>query len=205
MATTPAPPTYAGAWALYEKQLSNISDEKVDLIIIGDSLAQMWENNYWRPLSTVNLGVAADQTQNVLWRLASPKWKSIKTKNILLVIGTNNLGSNTVCAMIEGIKSVFRRVHEIWPDAQIAYLAIPPRGDILSSKDDDRRAANQVIISSKHVDVVSEDQDLNPDGSFLLYRQDRLHFLPPAYIMLTNQMVSRLFPKRRSINSGSER
>src|ERR1700689_2185806 len=63
---------------------------RVDLVLIGDSLAQAWDVKMWQPMRVVNLGVGGDTTQNVLWRLSSTKWSKITTPKVLVMLGTNN-------------------------------------------------------------------------------------------------------------------
>ena len=73
----------------------------VDLIFIGDSITQGWEGagkkvweEFYGKRNAVNLGIGGDRTQHVLWRLENGNIEGIQPKLAVLMIGTNNSGSN---------------------------------------------------------------------------------------------------------------
>lgn len=74
----------------------------IDLIFIGDSITDFWRNGdakkiydeHWEKMNPYNIGISADQTQHVLWRLQNGELDGIKPKVAVMMIGTNNLGNN---------------------------------------------------------------------------------------------------------------
>ena len=77
-----------------------VKQGNVDLIFIGDSITQGWENSgkaAWSEAygkrNAVNLGISGDRTQHVLWRLDNGNIEGIKPKLAVIMIGTNNSGT----------------------------------------------------------------------------------------------------------------
>src|SRR5580693_6347529 len=80
LTTTPAAPPNSRSYELYLKQLHSTVSADVDLILLGDSLAEYWDGKIFQPLKVVNLGVAGDTTQNVLWRLDTDEWSKLRPR-----------------------------------------------------------------------------------------------------------------------------
>ena len=75
-AEVPAPQREAWWTERHERTVSRIRQGQVDLLFIGDSITQGWEEDgrplwdqYYAGRRAVNLGYNSDQTENVLWRL----------------------------------------------------------------------------------------------------------------------------------------
>ena len=75
----------------------------VDLIFLGDSITQGWEgkgavpiwDKYYGGRKAMNAGIGGDRTQHVLWRLDNGNIAGIKPKLAVIMIGTNNAGSDS--------------------------------------------------------------------------------------------------------------
>src|SRR5206468_144505 len=114
-AVVPAP--REGNWmARHEKFNERVKQGNVDLVFIGDSITQGWEGpsprggqNIWEEFygkrNAVNLGIGGDRTQHVLWRLDHGNIDGINPKLAVLMIGTNNSGTNTSEQIADGIKA----------------------------------------------------------------------------------------------------
>jgi hypothetical protein len=70
-----------------------------DIAFIGDSITQNWESvgaAVWKELGAkyklINLGVAGDRTQHLLWRFEQGQLDGLKAKVAVVLIGTNNTG-----------------------------------------------------------------------------------------------------------------
>ena len=62
-------------------------------------------------------------------QIGDPRWDGLNPKVVMLMIGTNNLGSHqSVQDTIAGIKCDVAAIHEKLPEAKILLLAIFPRG-----------------------------------------------------------------------------
>jgi len=106
----------------------------VDLLFLGDSITDgwrgggkdVWEKNY-APLKAANFGIGGDRTQHVLWRLRHGELEGIKPKLAVLMIGTNNLGSNTDEEIVEGNKAILAELHKKTPETKVLLLGVFPR------------------------------------------------------------------------------
>jgi beta-glucosidase len=108
----------------------------IQLIFEGDSITDGWrgggkavfEENY-KKYNTFNTGIGGDQTQHLLYRLNEGEIDGLHPKAVMLMIGTNNLGSKqSVEDTIAGVTCVVKTIHEKVPEAKILLLAVFPRG-----------------------------------------------------------------------------
>jgi lysophospholipase L1-like esterase len=195
LSTTPAPPTTAFLWQLYLKELQT-EEVDADLLLLGDSLAQLWPSTSLSPLRIANLGVSGDRTQQVLWRLASPELVKFNPHKVLIVIGSNNLAMNGApCAIVSGIKKIIERVKEIWPRTEISFLEIPPRRDF-GLKNDERIQINAAMRQSNGFKTINIDDAITcqwhtPCG---YYKEDEVHFTEIGYQLVGQIIKSTLFP-----------
>ena len=121
---------------------------EVDLIFIGDSITQGWEGKGAAPIwekhfgkyKPMNAGIGGDRTQHVIWRLENGNIKGITPKVAVLMIGTNNSGSNTSEAIAKGIAAIVSKLRHELPETKVLLLGIFPRG---LNKDDVRRTVNE--------------------------------------------------------------
>lgn len=137
-----------GGWMNRHQSFNTrVKQGNVDLLLIGDSITQGWEGagkNVWAKFyakrNAVNLGIGGDRTQHVIWRLDNGNVDGIKPKAAVLMIGTNNSGSNTSEQIAAGVKTIVERLRTKLPETKILVLAIFPRG---ATKDDARRKTNE--------------------------------------------------------------
>src|SRR6185436_4266852 len=88
------------------------------------------------PRHAVNFGIRGDRTQHVLWRLqhgnldglARPA-KGSAPKLAIIMIGTNNSGSDSAAKIADGIGAVVHATREKLPDAKILLLGVFPRSE----------------------------------------------------------------------------
>jgi lysophospholipase L1-like esterase len=124
-----------------------VKQGNVDLIFIGDSITQGWEragkaawDEHYAKRNAVNLGIGGDRTQHVLWRLENGNIEGIKPKLAVLMIGTNNSGTNTSEQIAAGVKLIVEKLRTKLPETKVLVLAIFPRG---ADKDDAKRKVNE--------------------------------------------------------------
>ncbi|NLQ17717.1 acetylglucosamine-6-sulfatase [Marinomonas sp. M1K-6] len=110
--------------------------ERVDLVFLGDSITQAWEQEgadvwqaFYQSRQALNLGFNGDKTENVLWRLANGEVDNIQPKLLVLLIGTNNTGHRMDKAedTALGIKQILSVLAEKLPKTKVLLLAIFPR------------------------------------------------------------------------------
>ena len=138
----------AGGWMTrHENMNKRVAQGKVDLVFIGDSITQGWEGRgkevwakHYGKRNAVNLGIGGDRTQHVIWRLDNGNLLNISPKLAVIMIGTNNSGSNTPEQIAEGITKIVEQIKAKTPTTKILLLAVFPRG---ANSDDKRRQVNE--------------------------------------------------------------
>ena len=65
----------------------------------------------------------------MLWRITNGELEGIKPKAAVIMIGTNNSGTDSAEAIARGITRIVETVREKQPQAKILLLAVFPRGD----------------------------------------------------------------------------
>ncbi len=150
-AEMPAPQREAWWTERHERTISRIRQGQVDLLFIGDSITQGWEEDgrplwdrYYAGRRAVNLGYNSDQTENVLWRLQHGELDGISPKLAVVMIGTNNSAmredppENTAA----GIRAILTTLRTRLPGTKILLLAIFPRG---LTNEDPLRRVNEAV------------------------------------------------------------
>ena len=114
----------------------------VDLVFLGDSIthfwggepadarargAEVWDRYYGRR-KAMNLGYGWDRTENVLWRLRHGEVDGLSPKAVVVMIGTNNAGMNTVEEIAAGVEAICGELRVRLPRAKVLLLGIFPRG-----------------------------------------------------------------------------
>ncbi len=154
------------------------------VLFLGDSITDYWRtkaldiwNANFAPLGAVNLGLAGDRTQHLLWRLHNGELGALRPKVIVLMIGTNNIGlekdkktvRNATEEIAGGIKANVDYLRGQLPDAKILLLAVFPRGAKDSPARQQVADINQIIsrlADNQHIFYLDiGDKFLDPDGS----------------------------------------
>ena len=125
-----------------------------DIIFIGDSITQQWENNgrnVWQKFygnrKALNFGVSGDRTQHVLWRFENGQLDGIKPKAAVVMIGTNNSSrdDNTTRDILEGVQAIVAGLRERLPETRILLVAIFPRSQSFTSQRGKLAQVNQAL------------------------------------------------------------
>lgn len=120
----------------FERNKKRLAEGNVDLLMIGDSITEGWENagkkvwdEYYRDRNAVNLGYGGDRTENLLWRLQNGELEGIKPKAAVVMIGTNNTGHRLEDPELTsaGIRAVLDEMRQRQPQMKILLLSIFPR------------------------------------------------------------------------------
>jgi lysophospholipase L1-like esterase len=129
-------PLETGRWLKRHEAINaRVKQGNVDLIFIGDSITEGWEDKgkkFWDKFygnrNAVNLGISRDRTQHVLWRLDHGNIDGISPKLAVVMIGTNNSSRSAPEQIPEGIKAIVDKLREKLPETKILLLGIFPRG-----------------------------------------------------------------------------
>ncbi len=114
------------------------------LVLIGNSITHYWAGEptgqpargqgswkkYFEPKNAVNLGFGWDRIENVLWRIYHGELDSISPKQIVVMIGTNNIGLNSNGEIIDGLQFLLHAIQTKQPAARILLMGILPRRDM---------------------------------------------------------------------------
>jgi beta-glucosidase len=113
----------------------------IDILLVGDSITQQWGsvldrkplNAAWQKhfgrFKTINLGIAGDKTQNVLWRLNHGGVEGLEPRLIVLLIGNNNMffsRETGVESAARGIKACVDHLRAKFPLAPLITVKIFP-------------------------------------------------------------------------------
>ena len=165
----------------------------IDLVFLGDSITQGWNNNeiwlqHYGPRKAANMGIGGDRTQHVLWRLDHGNVDNISPKLVVLMIGTNNSNreDNTAEEIADGIKAIVGKLRTKLPSTKILVLGIFPRGEQPNPQRDKNALASRMAAEVADGSTVHY-LDIGPaflqsDGTISKeIMPDYLHLSPEGY------------------------
>jgi lysophospholipase L1-like esterase len=177
----------------------------VDVVFLGDSITAGWGGNgkaiwaeRYAPLKAVNFGIGGDRTQHVLWRVQNGNFDGITPKAVVLMIGTNNTGSDTAPQIAEGVTAIVKEIRARTPATKILLLAVFPRNEKADNPARVKIAEINSIIAKLDDGKTVFFQDigskfLQPDGT--LTREimpDLLHLSPAGYQIWADAIQEKL-------------
>jgi lysophospholipase L1-like esterase len=125
----------AGFLAAHERFLKIAQEGKTGVLFLGDSITAGWgrQQEIWErafgAYNPANFGIGGDRTQHVLWRITNGELEGIKPKAVVLMIGTNNSGTDSVEGIAKGITVIVETIRAKQPQAKVLLLAVFPRGE----------------------------------------------------------------------------
>jgi (4-O-methyl)-D-glucuronate---lignin esterase len=144
-ADRPAPRTDENSMIAHAQLLEKAKRGRIDVYFEGDSIVRRWGaldypellanwTANFRGWNAANFGWGADRTQNILWRLRHGELDDVHPKVIVLLAGTNNVGSEprddrTIDEIARGVKAIVDLCRKKAPGATIVLTAIFPRND----------------------------------------------------------------------------
>jgi lysophospholipase L1-like esterase len=145
---TPVARTDANSRLAHEQLLEKAKKGRIDVYFTGDSITRRWgATDYpeflanWKQnfhgWNAANFGWGGDTVQNVLWRLTNGELDGVNPKVIVVMAGTNNVGTRVppggeeakVTEIAEGLKAVLDTCREKAPEAVVILMGITPRND----------------------------------------------------------------------------
>ena len=192
-------------------------DKNVKVLFVGDSITDffkpgwgskggnVWTNHFGAKgdLYAMNLGVAGDRTEHVLWRLRAGQIDKTSAKVVVLMIGTNNIGQRpeeeeTVVDTILGVKAVLDEIRARVPAAKVVLHPIFPR------------AEGNHIAERRRVELVNHELKRFADGKDVIWldfnsrlldslgrytkemSEDALHPTEKGYVIWAEELVPHL-------------
>jgi lysophospholipase L1-like esterase len=144
-ADQPAPRTDQNSMTAHAALVKKATTGRIDVYFVGDSITRRWGAlDYpellanWRSnffgWNAANFGWGADRIQNILWRLENGELDGVRPKIIVVLAGTNNVGSEPggdekIANITRGLKAIVDVCRHKAPNATIILTAIFPRND----------------------------------------------------------------------------
>jgi len=182
-----------------------VKQGNVDLIFVGDSITHWWEKKgqevwqeYYGHRNAVNLGIAGDRTQHVLWRLDNGNIDGISPKVAVVMIGTNNNPPrNTGEEIADGIIAICKKLRTKLPKTKILLLGIFPREPKPCATRAELAKASKIasrIVDGKMIHYLDiGDKFLEPDGSISKdVMNDYLHLSTKGYRIWAEAMEAKM-------------
>ena len=119
---------------LHESFLARGREGPIGLLFLGDSITYGWRKaphiweHYFGQYQPANFGIGGDRTQHVIWRIENGELDGIAPKVVVLMLGTNNTGTNTADEIIAGNRRIIELIQEKLPETKILLLGVFPRG-----------------------------------------------------------------------------
>jgi lysophospholipase L1-like esterase len=196
----------------HEAFLQLIKEGPINLLFLGDSITRRWAevpelwNLYYRKYQPANFGVGSDTTQNLLWRIQHGELDGIHPKVTVLLIGTNNVPTNSGSEIAAAIKKIIGVIQLKLPDTKIILLAIFPRGPETTPDNVSVPTRNYMeIINEANLELSKLENgdlirflDIGPlflrsDGNInTSYLPDQLHLIEPGYKIWAEAMKNLL-------------
>ena len=213
--TTPQRPASSDKY-LQSLELKASDAKNADIILLGDSLTRSWKSKSLEKklngLKVLNLGIGADRTQQIIWRLKHMNMSDYNPKFVVLWIGTNNLRTDPACAISEGIIEIIDILTNRWSESTIIVLETPPRGLDFSAYMPERLEiydAAKEKYTDKNVSFLNVDDALtcggmrkfsdeyherikiykNVPSPCASYKKDLLHLTNDAYEILNDRIA----------------
>jgi lysophospholipase L1-like esterase len=144
-ADQPVARTDQNSQTAHEQLLEKKKQGRTDIYFVGDSIVRRWGATDYPELlanwkqnffgwNAADFGWGADRTQNILWRLEHGELDGVNPRVIVILAGTNNVGSRPgdaakVVDITSGIKAIVDTCRSKAPRATIILTAIFPRND----------------------------------------------------------------------------
>lgn len=149
-ASVAAPRDDANSRLAHEQLVAKARTGGIDLYFLGDSITRRWgctdpqyaamKDNWDKNFfgwNAADFGWGADCIQNILWRIQNGELDGVNPKVIVILAGTNNVGSTPgdarkIANIVEGIQTLVDTCRAKAPAAKIILTAIFPRNDNLA-------------------------------------------------------------------------
>lgn len=180
----------AGFLAAHANFVKVAKENQAKLLFLGDSITAGWsgKKDIWtaafEQYKPANFGIGGDRTQHVLWRILNGELDSFTPKTVVIMIGTNNSGSDPAEGIASGIVKIVETFRQKTPATKVLLLAVFPRGEKPNPSREKLKSVNAQISKlddGKNVFFLDiGDKFLEPDGSI---SKDTMH----DFLHLTNK------------------
>ncbi|MEW6303490.1 MAG: platelet-activating factor acetylhydrolase IB subunit [Verrucomicrobiota bacterium] len=176
---------------------------EAQLVFLGDSITAGWngKKDIWEKAfgayKPANFGIGGDRTQHVLWRIENGELDGIKPKAAVVMIGTNNSGTDPAEGIASGVKKIVETIRQKTPGTKILLLAVFPRGEKPNPTREKLKQVNSIIAKlhdGKNVHYLDiGDKFLQPDGTLTKdIMPDFLHLSAQGYQIWADAIAPKL-------------
>ncbi len=127
----------------HQEILKRDMEDPPEICFFGNSIVHYWAGEpkasisrgpeSWEQLfagyKVLNFGFGWDRVENVLWRVNHDELDGFKAKQILLMLGTNNLQLNTDDEILTGLDLLIKTMKNRQPQSNFLVIGILPRRD----------------------------------------------------------------------------
>ncbi len=147
-ADEPSPRHDQNSFIAHSDLLKKVQAGRIDIYFEGDSITRRWGATDYPSLlanwkqnffgwNAADFGWGGDTTQNILWRLDNGELDGINPKVIVLLAGTNNVGTADLregddaiaSDVVRGIRAIMHLMQTKAPGATIIVTGLFPRND----------------------------------------------------------------------------
>jgi len=207
-ASTPAAKKDTGNFLKrHEVFVARAKQGNVKVLFLGDSITagwagagkEVWAQRYEK-LPAANFGIGGDRTQHVLWRVTNGELEGISPKVVVLMLGTNNIKSDSAAAIARADEKLVRTIQQKLPGTKVLLLGVFPR----AHKTDDPamhipekvKAVNEQLArldDGKDVRYLDLAEKLAPGGKLVPeYYTDNVHLTAKGYEVWAEAIDARL-------------
>jgi cephalosporin-C deacetylase len=217
-ANSPQPRLDENSRKAHELLLQKKTQGQIDVYFLGDSITRRWGageakyrdllahwNASFKGWNAANFGWGGDTTQNILWRLENGELDGVNPKAIVLMAGTNNVGSRVPAGdnaeraeeIARGIEAIVRMCHRKAPEATVFLMSVPPRNDNMAYMPiiDGINARLARLANGRSVRFLNINPQLADSSGKLLDGMadpDKLHLTVRAYEVWANALKPEL-------------
>jgi lysophospholipase L1-like esterase len=146
------PRTDANSLIAHARLLEKAKRGRIDIYFEGDSITRRWGAADYPQLlanwkrnffgwNAANFGWGADRIQNILWRLNRGELDNVNPKIVVLLAGTNNVGTvipagtedALVADITKGLQALVATIRKKAPEATVIVTGIFPRNDNMAA------------------------------------------------------------------------
>lgn len=172
-ASTPVP-VQEPYWIREFAGQQRLLNRKIDWCFLGDSLTAQWETT-GQPIlelefagkTIANLGISADRTEHLLFRIQRLNFSKAKPDKIVLLIGTNNLAKSDPDSPEEtaaAIEQIVKTLAQKCPGSDIHVLKI-----LSSGYQPDSPLRKSILETNERLEVLNEMKKVHVDDFSKLF------------------------------------
>ncbi len=199
--------------AQHQRQLQIGHRSTAKVIFLGDSITEGWGaapayREYFGKYSPLNLGIAGDLTQNVLWRIQEGALDGTKPQAVVVMVGINNLaGGFSAERTAGGVRAIVASVRSHLPAAHVLLLSILPAREDPANPLRQRVAETNRLLANLAEPGCVDVRDfgsllLEPDGKISkAILRDFVHPTPAGYQRLSQAVAPLLDAATASVRN----